>query len=280
MADDNQEQSEYWNEQAGPRWVAAQERIDAMIEPLGLEGIQRAAPAPGERALDVGCGCGQTALALAERVGPSGRVLGIDLSEPMLALARDRAAGLDQARFVRADAQTHDFGDERFDVIFSRFGVMFFADPVAAFANLRGALAPAGRLVFVCWQSPARNGWATVPMQAVLRHIAPPPAADPDAPGPFAFADADRVEKILREAGFAEVAVESSEGTLSLGGSGTLDEAVEFGLNIGPGSRLLADQPPETAAAARASVREALAPFERPDGVHVPRATWIASARG
>lgn len=279
MSVPNAEQIEYWNEQAGPRWVALQEGTDAMLEPLGREALDVAAPAPGESALDVGCGCGQTVLELAERVGASGRVLGLDPSATMLDRARGRAGALAQVRFEVGDAQTHAFGDERFDLVFSRFGVMFFADPVAAFANLRAALADGGRLAFVCWQAPAENGWALLPMQALLEHVPAPPAAEPGAPGPFSFADGDRVAKILREAGFASVRVEPSVGTLSLGGARTLDEAVEFAFRIGPASRMLADQPAATVAAARESVREALAAHASDEGIRVPRATWLVTGR-
>ena len=279
MSVQNAEQIEYWNEQAGPRWVALQERTDAMLEPLGREALDVAAPERGESALDVGCGCGQTVLALAERVGAGGRVLGLDPSATMLERARRRAEGLSQVRFEVGDAQTHAFGGERFDLVFSRFGVMFFADPIAAFANLRAALVDGGRLAFVCWQEPARNDWARVPMQALLEHVPAPPPAEPGAPGPFSFADGERVAKILREAGFADVRVEPSVGLLSLGGARTLDEAVEFAFKIGPASRMLADQPPATVAAARESVREALAAHASDEGIRVPRATWIATGR-
>lgn len=279
MTEPNAEQVEYWNEQGGPRWVALQTELDEMLEPLGREGLDAIAPAPGEAAIDVGCGCGATTLALAERVTPGGRVLGVDPSQPMLALARERSAGLDSVEFACADAQTHDFGDASFDLVFSRFGVMFFADPVAAFENLRRALVPGGRLGFVCWQTPALNGWATLPMQAVLRHVAPPPPPEPGAPGPFAFADADRPAAILRDAGWVDVQVESSTGTLSLGGGADLEESIEFALHVGPGSRLLLDASEETRAAARESVRKALEPFASDDGIRLPRATWIVTAR-
>lgn len=278
MPADNTEQLAYWNEQGGPRWAALQQQIDAMLEPLGREALDVLAPAPGEAALDVGCGCGQTTLELAARVGSRGCVWGLDPSAPMLARARERASSLAQVRFVEGDAQVFDFGDQRFDLIFSRFGVMFFADPVAAFANLRRALSDGGRLGFVCWQAPARNPWAGAPVEAVLRHVPAPPAPEPGAPGPFSFAERERIEKTLREAGFAEVQVESSVGDLWLGGTRTLDAAIEFALRVGPGSRLLLGQPEATAAAARASIGEALAPYVGEAGVRIPRATWVVRA--
>src|SRR6266850_2472283 len=182
----NQEQIRYWNEQGGPRWVQRQQQLDAQINPLGLVAMQRAEIRPGERALDVGCGCGQTTLELAQRVGASGSVLGIDISQPMLTRARERQQelGIKNLEFLHADAQTYSFERERFDLIFSRFGVMFFDDPAAAFANLRTALRSAGRLCFLCWQTLEKNEWARVPFLAATRHVQPPAPPAPDAPGP------------------------------------------------------------------------------------------------
>ena len=165
----NAQQVEYWNTQ-GARWVEVGPRIDAQLEPLGLATIERAAVRVGERVLDVGCGCGQATLQLAERVGATGSVLGSDISEPMLARARERAgeAGLENVEFRQGDAQTEPFPESHFDLIFSRYGVMFFADSEAAFANLRVALRPGGRLVFVCWQELGKNPWLEQPLGAAL----------------------------------------------------------------------------------------------------------------
>ena len=203
MADDaNTEQREYWNEQAGPTWVRNQERLDAQIQPWGELALNALAAAPGEAVLDVGCGCGATSLALAAQVGPEGRVVGLDLSGPMLARARERAAAEGRANvsFLQADAQTHAFAPE-FDALFSRFGVMFFDDPPAAFANLAGALRPGGRLSFACWQGREQNGWVSIPMAALIGEVELPPPPAPDAPGPFALGDPDRLRALLEGAG-------------------------------------------------------------------------------
>ena len=203
----NAAQSEYWNAAAGETWAQFQEPLDRQIEPLGLAGIDVLQPVPGERIIDIGCGCGQTSLALAARVAPSGSVVGIDLSRPMLEVARQRprpAANL-RVDFRQLDAQNGDIGRGVFDAAFSRFGVMFFSDPVAAFRNIRASLKRGGRLVFVCWRPLAENPWMLAPLQAALPFIPPVAPPDPTAPGPFAFADASRVRSILSDAGFAAV---------------------------------------------------------------------------
>src|SRR5919202_367006 len=183
----NTEQIEYWNGTAADTWVAQQERLDRQLDPLGRAALRVLAPRPGEHVLDVGCGSGQTTLQLADAVGPDGRVVGVDVSSQLLAAARRRPRPANVA-FEQADAQTYAF-ERPFDAIYSRFGVMFFADPVAAFANLRRALKPGGRMAFVCWREEAANPMMTVPMAAAAKHLPPlpPPAQDAHAPGPFAF---------------------------------------------------------------------------------------------
>ena len=280
--DPNAEQVKYWNEVAGPLWVAREEVLDAAISPAGRQAIDAAAPSAGEHVLDVGCGCGSTTLELARRVGPTGDVLGIDLSEPMLARARARAdaSGLTNVRFLRADAQIADLGRERFDVLYSRVGVMFFADPPAAFSNLRRSLRRHGRVAFVCWQPVQRNPWMLLPALAVGRHL-PLPPPDPGAPGPFAFADPDRVRDVLARSGFSDVAVDGADFSLAVGGGGDLDRATEFTLEVGPAASALraANAGPELRQAVVASVREALAPYERDGAVWMDAAVWLVSAK-
>ncbi len=277
----NQEQIRYWNEQGGPRWVQMQEKLDAQIDPLGLVALQRAAIQPGERVIDVGCGCGQTSFELAERVATNGFVLGIDISEPMLNRARERqrARGFTNIEFRTADAQTCQFERERFDVLFSRFGVMFFEDPTAAFRNVRTALRPNGRISFVCWQALDKNDWARVPLKAALQHVPPPAPPPPGAPGPFAFADPERVRQILTDAGFTSIHCEPYETALNLGGAMTVAEAADFSLDVGPVSRLVADADPTIRPRIAQAVRDALTPYAGPEGVRVPGAVWIVQAR-
>jgi SAM-dependent methyltransferase len=277
----NADQIAYWNEQAGPRWVEMQERLDRMIGVLGMRALERAALAAGESVLDVGCGCGGTTLEIARRVAPGGRALGLDISRPMLARARARAAsaGAPGAAFVEADAQTVPLEAGAFDAVFSRFGVMFFADPVAAFANLRRALRPGGRLTFVCWQRLVDNPWVTLPLGALAKHLPLPAPPPPGAPGPFAFADAERVRELLAQAGFAAVACEPAEERLALGGD--LDDAVALALELGPSAAVLreAGAGEELRAQVAASIREALASHAGGDAVRLPSAAWIVSAR-
>ncbi|MGH7787489.1 MAG: class I SAM-dependent methyltransferase [Candidatus Binatia bacterium] len=274
----NAEQIQYWNETAGPKWVALQAMIDAQIRPLGRAAMQRADLAPGVRVLDVGCGCGDTSIELSHRVTPGGSVCGIDISAPMLERARAsaHAAGA-EVHFELADAQTHPFSPT-FDLCFSRFGVMFFTDPTAAFTNLRRALRPGGRLAFVCWQGLSENPWMTVPLGAALQHLPLPPMPAPDAPGPFAFADSERVRGILGGAGFGALAFESVREELTLGGD-TLDATVEFLLQLGPAAVLMRDADPALRPRVVASVREALAPYATANGVRMPSATWVVTGR-
>jgi len=276
----NADQIAYWNE-AGLKWVAVQTLIDTQIRPLGHLAMQRAALAPGERVLDIGCGCGDTSLELARRVAPGGQVLGADISAPMLERARASAAAASSAaEFVAADAQTHPFAPGAFDVAFSRFGVMFFADPPAAFANLRRALRPGGRLAFVCWQAMPDNPWAAVPCMAALPLLPAQPMPNPEAPGPFAFANPERVRDILARAGFTDVALESVRMPLSIGGGQGLDPTVDFLLKMGPLARALREAAdPALVGRVAARVREVLEPYLTAEGVRMDSASWLVTAR-
>src|SRR5262245_61593617 len=276
----NAEQVRYWNETASQRWVTQQALLDAMLAPLGRRAMGRAAPGPGERVIDVGCGCGDTSLALARVVGGTGRVTGIDVSRPMLERARERArtTGLDTVAFLEADAQTHRFVPEH-DLLFSRFGVMFFIDPVAAFSNLRTALAPGGRLAFVCWQALLRNPWMAVPLAAVAGLIPLPTPPAPGAPGPFAFADDARVRGILEQAGFVDVAVDAADDVLLLGAEAGLDGAVELILDAGPVAAAVREAGPSARTKVQKAVRDAIAGYATVYGVRLGAAVWLVSAR-
>jgi len=277
----NAEQIRYWNESRGQTWVEQHAMIDEQIQPLGAKAMDRAALQAGERVLDVGCGCGPTTLELARRVGGTGSVLGIDLSSVMLDHARRQPRPTDagDVRFEEADAQTHALPAGAFDVLFSRFGVMFFADPRAAFANLAKALRPGGRMTFVCWRTFPENPWMAVPMMAALQHIPPPPIPGPEDPGPFAFASQDRVRSILEGAGFSHVTFEPIDQELLIGGGRGIDAAVDFILKMGPTAAALRDVGPEKRAEVAGAVREAVRPYHGPDGVKMAGAAWIVTAR-
>ncbi|WP_437335303.1 class I SAM-dependent methyltransferase [Sorangium sp. So ce394] len=276
----NADQIQYWNEVGGPKWVALHDVISAQIRPLGALAMDRAGIAAGERVLDVGCGIGDTTLELVRRVGPSGAVLGVDVSAPMLDRARAaaQAAGAANVAFENADAQTAALPGP-FDVLYSRFGVMFFADPAAAFANLRKALRRGARLAFVCWRPLQENPWLLVPTLTVGRHL-PLPQPDPHAPGPFALADAARVVDVLSRAGFVRVHCEPIDQELSVAGGRSLDETVDFLLKMGPASAALreANAAPELVDRVRADLREAIAPHAGPEGVRMGSAVWVVTA--
>lgn len=274
----NAAQIAYWNAGAGETWAQLQERMDNQLAPLGRRVMAELDLVAGQKVLDIGCGAGQTTLQLAEAVGHAGQVLGVDISHPMLEVARRRARteGASNTSFLEADAQAHGFEPGAFDVVFSRFGVMFFSDPTAAFANIHSAMKPGGRLAFVCWRTPAESPVMTLPMAAAAPFLPPqPPPADPTAPGPFAFADPERVRRILSDAGFSEVAATPHDEKI---GGGNLDQTLEVSLRVGPLGGLLRENPDKRDSVI-AAVREALAVHEGPDGVKLNSATWIVTAR-
>lgn len=273
----NLAQIEYWNATAGETWARFQDQLDRQIAPLGAVAIQALAASAGEHLIDVGCGCGQTTLDLAGRVGPQGSVVGVDISRPMLEVARRRAGAASalKADFREADVQSTDLGDSIFDAAFSRFGVMFFGDPVAAFANLQRSLKPAGRLAFVCWRPFAENPWMGAPLVAALPFIPPPPPLDPLAPGPFAFADADRVRAILTEAGFTAVDIRPHDTQI---GGGDVEQTLQLAFRVGPLGAVLREDPSRAGVIAD-PVRRVLEAHLTPDGVMMPAAVWIVTAR-
>jgi len=272
----NAAQIDYWNAQAGETWSRFQAQLDRQIEPLGLEAMRALQPRPGEHILDIGCGCGQTTMALAERVGAEGAVVGVDISRPMLNVARARTAPVGAAgpRFREADAQSADLGGAAFDAAFSRFGVMFFSDPAAAFANVRKTLKPSGRLAFVCWRPYAENHWMRIPMEAAEPLLGPTTPVDPDAPGPFAFAEPDKVRGVLDRAGFTGVSIEPFDAEI---GGGDIEETVSLTFRVGPLGRALAENRDRIPAVADA-VRRVVTPYATPNGVFMPAAVWIVRA--
>lgn len=275
---ENTSQSEYWDGDAGRHWVAEAERYDTLNRRFGELVVEALAPREGEHVLDVGCGNGAVSLAVARQIGADGSVLGLDLSGPMLATARQRAAdaGLTHTRFEQADAQVHPLAEAFFDGVTSRFGVMFFNDPVAAFANLARATRPGGRLAFACWQDLPANEWLMVPAGAALQHVPFPDLGQPGAPGPFSFADPARVHEVLEAAGWAGVELADAREPMRMGSS--VDDVVTFLRGTDMAATLIADAPADVAEAAWAAVREVLADRLGPDGVVLSGKVWIVSA--
>jgi SAM-dependent methyltransferase len=274
----NSEQIEFWNGDAGKRWVAQQVRLDAMLGEISAAAFKSADPKPGEHALDVGCGCGDTSLKLAEAVGANGRVVGLDISEPMLAQAKSRAsAQKSPLSFIRADAAEHRFEGAQFDLLFSRFGVMFFADPDSTFKNLRKALKPTGRVAFVCWRDARDNEWVRVPVGAARAHVPQQTQIGPEDPGPFSFGNPGRVRRILAGAGFDVITMKPFDTPMNMGA--TLDDAVAHLQEFGPISRLLKDATPAQRDAAVTAIRLAMAPYAKTLPIRLNGAVWLVTAK-
>jgi ubiquinone/menaquinone biosynthesis C-methylase UbiE len=274
----NADQIAYWNGPGGQHWVHRQQMQEGVLGSVTEILVARSNVKSGERVLDVGCGCGATTFAFGGKVGSSGRVLGVDISAPMLARAREITPPQAPVEFVLADATVHSFAPASFDLVVSRFGVMFFADPSVSFANIREALRPGARMVFACWRTPRDNPWLMVPLQAAYQHVPKMPQLGPEDPGPFAFADEERVRRILTEAGFSSIAFERSDLSMDVAGGRGLDAAVQTALEIGPASRALDGQPPDKVAAATASIREALGKFAKGDSVPLGGSIWVVTA--
>jgi ubiquinone/menaquinone biosynthesis C-methylase UbiE len=272
------EQVAYWNGAGGAHWVAQQERTDLVMSGIAALALAEADARPGESVIDVGCGCGTTVQGLAQAVGPGGHVTALDVSGPMLGRARERLAGFANVDFVLADAASHILPPAMADLVFSRFGVMFFGDPTTAFTRLRRAIKPRGRLVFACWRAPALNPWMAVPLNAAYQHVPRLPQLGPEDPGPFSFADPERVRRILTAAGFAEPVLKPVDLALDLAAGGGLDAAVNYVLAIGAASRALEGQPDSIRAAAAGSIRRALVEYAEGPSVRLPAAIWLVRA--
>ena len=273
----NAAQVDYWNAAAGTTWARYHDQLDRQIAPLGREAMRTLAPATGERVLDVGCGCGHTTIDIAGRVGSGGAAVGVDISAPMLEIARQRALPNEAGRveFLQADAQTADLGRAAFDALYSRFGVMFFGDPVAAFANLRRSLKAGGRVGFVCWQPLFANPWLGEPLEAARPFLPPLTPPEPGAPGPFAFADGGRVRAILGDAGYTDIELRAFDTEIGIGG---LDETLHITLRVGPLGAALRENPTYKTGVID-PVRAVLARYVTARGVMMPASVWIVSAR-
>ena len=273
MSDENNTQIEFWNGEAGLKWVSDQEKMDLMLNPLSDIAIDLAQPKLDESVIDIGCGCGATSIELARR---GAKVWGRVLAGPMLARARERAASYPESLFTEADASSFEFSSDQ-QLLFSRFGVMFFADPVKAFTNLRSALTDDGRMVFLCWQAANKNEWISRVGQAVKRFLPEPSETpDPKAPGPFAFADNDYLASILTQSGFQGIEIQPVSLDLRLASS--VEEAVDFQSNIGPLSAVLAQLEGQVREDALTAARQVLQESLRDEGIKLGCAVWLVSA--
>ncbi|MEA3106653.1 MAG: hypothetical protein QOI88_1258 [Gammaproteobacteria bacterium] len=272
----NAAQVDYWNAAAGNTWASLQELLDRQIAPLGHEALRALSPVHGEHVIDIGCGCGQTSVDLAARVAATGRVVAVDISKPMLSVARRRPLPPGTARpdFREVDAQTGDLGRAIFDAAYSRFGVMFFSDPVAAFANIRASMKERGRLAFVCWRGLAENGWMREPLEAASPFLPPPAPSDPTAPGPFAFADDARLRSILAAAGFGSVSIDPFDTRI---GSGDVEQTLNLALRVGPLGAAMREYP-DLRLKVTDAVREVFIRYRTASGVLMPAAVWIVLA--
>jgi SAM-dependent methyltransferase len=280
VLDANAAQRRYWNTVAGPRWVAApgfrerrnQESTALLLARLGVTG--------GENVLEIGCGTGALTVPLAAAVGDNGRLVAVDISEPMIGVAHQRVEerGLHNVKLLLGDAQVFEFEPAAFDLATSRMGVMFFANPAAAFRNIGGALKPGGRLTFACWGPLTENRHWLISYDIALRHLGPPAPQPADAPSPLAFADPDYIHRVLAGAGFAEVTVERAHPTI-IGGSP--EEEAQQAMMMGPTARLIEEKTP-TELMRQTIAREIEAAFaaEASSGpIRLPATIFVVAAR-
>ena len=276
----NTAQHEFWNTVAGPRWVLLGGLVERRVRAVNDLLLARSEVAAGESVLEIGCGTGAATVPFAQAVGEHGRVVGVDISEPMLAGARTRIAesGLGNVSLIEADAQFHPFEPDRFDLITSRFGVMFFADPVAAFRNVLPAARPGGRLCFACWAPLEENKHWLIPYEVALRRLGPPAPSDPRAPGPLALSDPGYVRSILETAGFAEVAIDRE--TPEIIGS-TPEEEADYACAMGPPARLIDEKKPSEAVreTIRREMVETFAAYAQSKEMRLPSTVFLVTAR-
>ena len=279
MTTENAQQIADWNGPMGRQWAALQIDLDKVVAPFGAAALRAAAAQAGERVMDIGCGCGDTSMELAQMVGAQGAVLGVDVSQPMLEVARGRAQreGHGHLDFLEADASRVELPAGQ-DLLYSRFGVMFFEHPDAAFVQLRKALRAGGRLAFVCWRTPRDNPWAMAPLVAARKAMGATPApADPNAPGPFAFADEHRVRAILEGAGFSDIGLARCDAPIVLGANP--QAAAERAVSFGPAARFVKEAGSEHLKTIQDAIERALAAVAAADGsISLTGSTWVVTA--
>jgi SAM-dependent methyltransferase len=270
-------QIEYWNGPSGLKWVRNQAIMDASLADATAGLFSRAEIRPGENVLDIGCGSGETGLIAARAVGAGGAVTGIDISKPLLELAHHRAEGVANLRFIEADASDYAF-NPTFDLLLSRFGVMFFDNPITAFANIRKAASPGGRIAFVCWRALRENEYAAMPFEVAEPLMPGLPPANPHAPGPFALSAPDRLRRILAEANFLDIEIDKLDGLMRMGA--TPEQAGTQATSLGPTARSLALFDENVRSRVLAAVTDAFRSYPLIDGQITCRiACWLVKAK-
>ncbi len=281
MSEVNKNQKDFWSGKGGDIWVERQNAMDTMLSPLGEAALNKLNFNEEENVLDIGCGCGHTTLNIAKRIGPSGNVTGLDISEPMLKRAKESAVemSITNTSFKCVDVQTEDLGDQIYSTAFSRFGVMFFEDSIAAFKNINKSLISGGYLSFVCWQSPAVNPWQSLFIQEVKKHL-DLPSPPPRSPGPFAFMESEYVSSILEESKFQDIKIEGHETEVNMFSGRSLSDSVKDYISINPVvTQMLKESSENQIAEIVNSGIEAFSPYYSEKGLIFPSATWLVTAR-
>ena len=274
----NQEQKEFWNEKKGEIWVSLESKIDKMLGPLGDQAIKILKPKVGEKIIDIGCGTGSTSQTLSKLVGESGIITGIDISKPILNFAHKQKENkkIKNINFIQADAQNHQFSDLNYDAVFSRFGIMFFEDPISAFKNIKKSLSCNGRLAFVCWSKREDNDWINLSSNVASQFLELPPKANPKEPGPFAFEDYFYIEEILTKSGWKNIKIKAYKQNIVIGK--TLDYAADFLSRMGPMSVPFENANEQTKEKVISALKECYSKYFTAKGVEFHFSSWIVSA--
>ena len=281
MSEVNKNQKDFWSGKGGDIWVERQNAMDNMLSPLGEAALNKLNFNEEENVLDIGCGCGDTTLNIAKRIGPLGNVTGLDISEPMLKRAKESASemSITNTSFKCVDAQTEDLGDQIYSAAFSRFGVMFFEDSIAAFKNINRSLISGGCLSFVCWQSPAVNPWQSLFIQEIKKFLELP-SPPPRSPGPFAFMESEYVFSILEESKFQDINIEGYEAEVNMFSGRSLSDSVKDYISINPVvTEMLRDSSEDQTTEIVNSAIEAFSPYYSEKGLIFPSATWLVTAK-
>lgn len=271
-------QSEYWNGSAGKKWASLADNQDTLLGKLGEAAMDAGSLSNAQSVLDIGCGSGGSTFEISRRIGSGGAVWGVDISKPMLDIAITRLTNHDigNVKFSEADVTTLDFTNHSFDRAFSRFGVMFFEDPVASFVNIANSLKPNGKLAFCCWRSLSKNEWFELPLNVGLKYCAPPNQVDPHAPGPMAFKDQDRINSILNASGFTKVSIHDHESKLVVGP--TPEIAASNLTDVGPLSRLMQNSDNHIKMLVQTKLEKQLMEHVTSRGVELNSNIWIVTA--